>query len=41
MTDIQLLIVAVLIFGIGFTYWAWAISDALRDILRALRELKS
>jgi hypothetical protein len=30
----------VLIFGTGFTYWAWAISDTLRDILRALRELK-
>jgi len=41
MTEIQLLIVVMLIFGTGFTYWAWAITDALRDILRALRELKS
>lgn len=37
MSDIQLLIVVVLIFGTGFTYWAWAISNTLMDILGVLR----
>ena len=40
MTETQLLIVVVLIFGTGFTYWAWAISNTLMDILRVLREPK-
>ena len=38
MTETQLLIVTVLIFGTGFTYWAWAISNTLMDILRVLKE---
>jgi hypothetical protein len=41
MTDVQLLTVLVLIFGTGFTYWAWAISNTLMDILRVLKEEKS
>jgi hypothetical protein len=40
MTEMQLLIVTIIIFGTGFTYWAWAITDVLRDILRALLEHK-
>jgi hypothetical protein len=39
-TDMQLLIAIVLIFGTGFTYWAWAISNTLQDILRVLLEPK-
>jgi hypothetical protein len=39
-TDMQLLIAIVLIFGTGFTYWAWAISSTLQDILRALLDRK-
>ena len=38
MTDIQLLIVVAIIFGTGFTYWAWAISNTLMDILRVLKD---
>jgi hypothetical protein len=37
-TETQLLIVTVLIFGTGFTYWAWAISNTLMDILRVLKK---
>jgi hypothetical protein len=40
MTEMQLLIVAVIIFGTGFTYWAWAISNTLQDILRVLLDRK-
>lgn len=38
MSDAQLLIVVVLIFGTGFTYWAWAMSNTLMDILRVLKD---
>lgn len=41
MSDIQLLIVTVTIFGSGFTYWAWAISNTLMDILRVLQDLRN
>jgi hypothetical protein len=41
MTEVQLLIVTIIIFGSGFTYWAWAISNTLTDILRTLKEPKS
>jgi hypothetical protein len=41
MTDLQLLIVVVLIFGTSMTYWAWSISDTLMDIKRILLELRT
>ncbi len=40
MTETQLLIVVVLIFGTGFTYWAWAISNTLMDIKRILDQIE-
>lgn len=40
MTDIQLLIVTVLIFGTGMTYWGWVISNTLMDIKRILDQME-
>jgi len=37
MSETLLLIVTVIIFGTGFTYWAWAISNTLMDILSVLK----
>jgi hypothetical protein len=37
-TETQLLIVLVLMFGTSFTYWAWAISNTLMDILSVLKK---
>ena len=41
MTETQLLIVTVLIFGTGMTYWGWAISNTLMDIQRILLDLRT
>ena len=40
MTDIHWLIVIIMIFGTGFTYWAWAISNTLMDILSVLKNIQ-